>query len=289
MLRRAFLLFAWLVFGAPPGLTAEVANSRPRENAVSPPVPGSNFIVADPPLAMIWVAPGTFLLSATHGAGDDTLVRLTRGYWLGRTEVTQAQWRAVMDYVPLPSFFKGSERPVERVSWDLAMVFCSRLTERERAADRLPEGYAYTLPTEAQWEYACRAGTTGLHAGDIEAMAWYDANSDEQTHPVAQKRANAWGFHDMHGNVSEWCWDWYAGYPGGNASDPAGPPVGMFHVLRGGGWGSSAGGCRSALRWWSPTNGGGVVIGFRLALAPQIGTPRPTSADRSVSVPAARK
>jgi formylglycine-generating enzyme required for sulfatase activity len=136
-------------------------------------------------MAMIWIAPGTFLMSSTHGAGDDTLVTLTRGYWLGQTEVTQGQWQAVIDRVPVPSFFKGSDRPVEQVGWNLVMEFCLKLTERERAAGRLPEGYTYTLPTEAQWEYACRAGTTGKYAGEIEAMAWYDTNSGAQTHPVA--------------------------------------------------------------------------------------------------------
>ena len=239
------------------------------------PVLGQRFTIDPPAIAMLWVPPGTFLMSSTHGAGDDTQVTLTRGYWLGRTEVTQAQWQVVMDYVPLPSFFKGSERPVERVEWVTAVVFCSRLTDRERAAGRLPDGYVYTLPTEAQWEYACRAGTTGHYAGEVAAMAWYDANSGNQTHPVAQKQANPWGFHDMHGNVAEWCWDWYAGYRGGSVRDPAGPAVGLFHVMRGGGWNFSAGGCRSAFRWWSPNNGGNSGIGFRVALAPVLSPKQP--------------
>ncbi len=232
------------------------------------PVPGENFTLAEPALAMIWVAPGTFLMSSTHGAGDDTRVTFTRGYWLGQTEVTQSQWRAVMDYFPLPSRFKGSEHPVEQVGWATAMSFCARLTERERAAGRLPEGYEYSLPTEAQWEYACRAGTTGIYAGDLDAMAWYQTNSNGQTQPVAQKQPNAWGFFDMHGNVREWCADWYGAYAGGGVGDPTGVATGQFRVYRGGAWFDSAGGCRAALRGWgagSPSDSGS---GFRIALAP---------------------
>ncbi|MEY2881602.1 MAG: Serine/threonine-protein kinase pkn1 [Verrucomicrobiota bacterium] len=98
------------------------------------PAAGKNFTVTAPAIAMIWVAPGTFTMSATHGSGDDTVVTLTRGYWLGRTEVTQAQWAAVWEVYPLPSLFKGSERPVEKVDWLLAMGFCAKLNARERAA-----------------------------------------------------------------------------------------------------------------------------------------------------------
>lgn len=230
--------------------------------------PGQDFHCESPALTLQWIAPGTFLMSSTHGAGDDTQVTFIRGYWLGRTEVTQAQWQEVMEYVPTPSRFKGSERPVENIAWATAMIFCAKLTERARAAGRLPAGYIYTLPTEAQWEYACRAGTTGIYAGDLVAMAWYDANSGGETHPVAGKQPNAWGLYDMHGNVAEWCADWYGGYPGGRANDPAGVAIGQFRVLRGGGWDGSGGSCRSGFRSWSPNNLGGQAIGFRVALAP---------------------
>jgi formylglycine-generating enzyme required for sulfatase activity len=250
-----------------PGATSGLADTAPAGGGVGRPQVGRNFTVADPAIAMVWIAPGAFLMSSTHGAGDDTWVTLTRGYWLGRTEVTQGQWQAVMDYVPVPSLFKGSERPVERVAWDTVMIFCRRLTGRERAAGRLPEGYRYTLPTEAQWEYACRAGTTGLYAGNLAAMAWYEPNSGGETHPVAQKQPNAWGLYDMHGNVAEWCADWYGGYPGGRVSDPTGPATGQYRVMRGGNWVGSAGACRSALRCWSPDSGGNSGVGFRLALA----------------------
>ena len=241
--------------------------------AEAPPRFGANFTLPAPSVRLIWVAPGTFLMAGTHGSGDDTEVRITRGYWLGRTEITQEQWQAVMTNIPLPSLFKGSERPVEQVSWGSAIIFCQNLTELERAAGRLPPGYIYTLPTEAQWEYACRAGTTGSYAGAISALGWYDENSGGETHPVAQKRPNAWGFYDMQGNVAEWCFDWYASYPGGSVSDPAGPLTGQFRVLRGGAFAGPAGFGRSAMRNWSPTNAGSASIGFRLALAP---TPKPS-------------
>lgn len=261
-------LFAMLLAVLAPGI-AGAAGAAAAELG-SAPRPGRDFSVGEPAMAMLWVAPGTLRLSSPHGAGDDTTVTLTQGYWLGRTEVTQRQWRAMMDYIPLPSRFKGSERPAEQVSWNLAMIFCGRLTERERVAGRLPEGYEYTLPTEAQWEYACRAGTTGIHAGDLAAMAWYEINSGGETHPVAQKLANAWGFFDMHGNVTEWCADWYAPYPGGSVDDHAGAASGQFRVMRGGAWATSAGECRATYRHWSPTNGPSHAIGFRVALAPRL-------------------
>ncbi len=264
MLRVVIAAFTWLALFARVGVAAETEPTVPRF--------GQNFTVAQPAIAMIWIAPGTFMMSSTHGAGDDTLVTLTRGCWLGQTEVTQGQWQAVIENVPIPSFFKGSDRPVEQVAWAQVMEFCLKITERERAAGRLPEGWAYTLPTEAQWEYACRAGTTGLFPGPLPTMAWYGANSGDQTHPVAQKQPNAWGLYDMQGNVLEWCADWYAAYPGGSVSDPAGPASGQFRVIRGGSWGSPAGLCRSALRsFGSLTHFRG--LGFRLALAPQIASP----------------
>ena len=236
--------------------------------------PGKNFTTETADVPMIWIAPGSFMMSNTQGSDDDTFVTLTRGYWLGRTEVTQEQWQSVMENVPVPSFFKGSDRPVERVSWVLAMEFCHKLSERERAAGRVPEGYDYTLPTEAQWEYACRAGTTGSFAGELADLAWFERNSDRQTHPVAQKQPNAWGLYDMHGNVWEWCADGYGGYPGGRADDPmndyTGPSAGSSRILRGGGWNSSVGECRSGYRIWQSLNAGG---GFRLALTPRRDSP----------------
>jgi formylglycine-generating enzyme required for sulfatase activity len=181
-------------------------------------------------------------------------------------EVTQGQWEALMG--SNPSNFKGADLPVEQVSWTEAMEFCRKLTERERAAGRLPEGYAYTLPTEAQWEYACRAGTTGNYAGDLNSMGWYAHNSGNMTHHVGQKQANAWGLFDMHGNVWEWCLDWYSIYPGGSVTDPIGPSSGTNRVNRGGSWSYTALSCRSATRSWYAPGTRLNTLGFRVALAP---------------------
>ena len=167
-----------------------------------------------------------------------------------------------------PSSFKSSGKgaPVEQVSWDDAIEFCQKLTERERRAGRLPEGYKYTLPTEAQWEYACRAGTTGPYAGELGRMAWYGNNSGSKTHPAGQKAPNAWGLYDMHGNVREWCYDWYGDYPDGSVRDPPGTSSGSHRVDRGGGWNSFARNCRSAGRLRGAPSLRNDSLGFRLAL-----------------------
>lgn len=236
---------------------------------------GSSRSIPGLGLELIWIEPGTFQLGSAQGGGDErpvTQVTISRGFWLGRTEVTQAQWAAVMG--SNPSNFKGDDRPVEQVSWHEAMEFCRKLTERERAAGRLPDELAYTLPTEAQWEYACRAGTTGDYAGNLDAMAWYSSNSGDQTHSmgqthsVGQKQANAWGLQDMHGNVWEWCLDWYGNYPGGSVTDPAGVPSGSGRVFRGGGWWFDAVHCRSAYRNSNEPVNSWEFLGFRLALVP---------------------
>jgi formylglycine-generating enzyme required for sulfatase activity len=156
-----------------------------------------------------------------------------QSFLLAKTEITQAQWWVVMGY---PSVFNGGNRPVQNVSWDDAMEFCKKLTEMERAAGRLPAGQEYTLPTEKQWEYACRAGTTGDYAGtgNLDDMGWYDGHCGGRTHDVATKQPNQWGFYDMHGNVWELCLDKY---------DP-----GDYHVIRGGSRQYTADSCRSASR-----------------------------------------
>ena len=230
------------------------------------------FAIAELGIEMIAIPAGTFEMGSENGNSDEkpvTRVTFSKPFWLGKTEVTQGQWQALMG--SNPANFKGDDRPVETVSWDDAMEFCRKLTERERVAGRLPEGYAYTLPTEAQWEYACRAGTTGDYAGNLDDMGWYDKNSGSTTHPVAQKQANAWGLYDMHGNVWEWCLDWYAEkLPGGSVTDPAGPSAGTDRVSRGGGWISGAGFCRSAHRYWYVPGNRFNFLGFRVSLAPQV-------------------
>ncbi len=180
-------------------------------------------------------------------------------YWIGKYEVTQAQYQAIMG--TNPSCFRDPDLPVERVNWHDAMTFCDNLTAIEKAAGRLPEGYKYTLPSDGQWEYACRAGTTGDYNVDgveLSELAWYDANCGGTTHPVGQKKPNAWGIYDMHGGVWEWCLDWHPDC------------VGSGRVHRGGSWSNYARYCRSAVRdSYSPGNRSSS-LGFRVVLAPPV-------------------
>ena len=231
---------------------------------------GRTWTVPELNMEMPYIFPGTFTMGSESGASDEkplTRVTLTRGCWMGKTEVTQSQWQALTG--KNPSTFPGADRPVEQVSWDEAMEFCHILTERERSEGRLPEGCVYTLPTEAQWEDVCRAGTAGDYAGDLGGMAWFGGSRSETTHAVAQKQPNGWGFFDMHGNVSEWCRDWYAGYPGGSVTDPMGAPSGSARVIRGGSWSDAPQTCRSASRHWSQPGFRSSGVGFRVALEPK--------------------
>ncbi len=201
-------------------------------------------------------------------------------FFLGRYPVTQAQWRAVVKELPAfsrelgpgPSHFlgppnasaireSGAWQPVERVSWDDAVEFCARLS---RATDR-----EYRLPTEAEWEYACRAGTTGPHAGDLDAMAWYRDNSGMKPHPVGMKQPNAFGLFDLHGNVWEWCSDpWHDGYEGAPTNGTAWTGGdSTWRVVRGGYYASSAEGCRSGHRFRSYQDEANCSVGFRVAAA----------------------
>jgi formylglycine-generating enzyme required for sulfatase activity len=182
-------------------------------------------------------------------------VTISKDYYLGVYEVTQAQYEKVVG--KNPSLYQGAivgnentDLPVENVSWDDAVEFCKKLSN-------LPEekkaGRVYRLPTEAQWEYACRAGSKsaysfGESSKSLGDYAWFDGNSNNQTHPIGQKKANAWGLYDTHGNVWEWCSDWYGDYPKGAVSDPVGPREGSYRVLRGGSWDGGAALCRSAGR-----------------------------------------
>ncbi len=194
-------------------------------------------------MEFVWIAPGEYMMGSRRTPreiqqlyGGETYwferehpchrVKLTEGFWLAATPVTQAQWEDVMG--SNPSHFQGPDRPVEGVSWHDAMEFSSELSEME--------GLYYQLPTEAQWEYAARAGTdTEFYFGDdaerLGDYAWYAGNSGEETHPVARKKPNSWGLYDMHGNVWEWCLDWYAEYTPGLSVDPRGPHEGERRLL----------------------------------------------------------
>lgn len=253
-------------------------------------------------------------------------VRLSHGYWMSATEVTVAQWRDVMgtdlrghltdvmndntlydfpgrkttirDFMGMSNdgdigrylANQADDLPMYFTSWNDAMEFCQKLTQRELKAGRLPAGYKYTLPTEAEWEYAARAGTTEAtfagplvvvdHAPSVlDGISWYVANSTNGysgkslgptvagPRKVATKRPNAWGLYDMNGNLWEWCSDWYGTYPTGSLTDPAGPAKGTHRVDRGGSWGSGPADERSANRAQNPQPEASAWRGFRLALS----------------------
>jgi formylglycine-generating enzyme required for sulfatase activity len=243
---------------------------------------------ANPVPGMILVPPGTFAMGSPSSEsgrnvdeGPQTLVTLSKGLWMGKYEVTQGDYLAVMGNNP--SSCQGDlQRPVERVSWYDAVNFCVRLTEQDRAAGRLPPGYGYRLPTEAEWEYACRAGTTrAFGVGNGSSLSSTQANFNGSypygggasgpylnlTTAVGSYAPNAWGLHDMHGNVWEWCQDWYADYAGGSVSNPKGPATGSYRVLRGGGWSDVGYGCRSAHRRLKTPDHRNNMFGFRVVLA----------------------
>ena len=258
---------------------------------VQPVLPGEDFSTLLPggvSLNMIWISRGTFMMGSPEdelGAGGDETrhkVTLTKGYWLGKYEVTQAQYEAIMG--ENPSRFKGADQPVESVSWNDAMGFCEKLTEREQAAGRLLKGYEYTLPTEAQWEYACRAGTmTAFNNGtnietdeevygecpNLDPLGWYWCNSESKTHPVGQKRPNDWGLYDMHGNVMEWCLDAKVRYPETPVVDPVQEDTEPYYAVRGGSYSyydDGAKRCRSAARSVRLNTSTSMSLGFRVAL-----------------------
>jgi sulfatase modifying factor 1 len=243
------------------------------------PTVGSPWTVPDLSLEMLWCKPGAFQMGSPEDEEDrednETLheVTLSSGYWLGKHPVTQTQWERVMG--DNPSQFEGADRPVEKVSWDDVTSFCDKLTELEREAGRLPAGMAYQLPTEAQWEYACRAGTkTAFSFGDEltakDANYAYDGWGTrlQRTSDVGEYPANAWGFHDMHGNVWEWTADWYGEYTSGAVSDPVGPADGSYRVTRGGSWYDTASLARSAIRLRLEPAFSCLSLGFRLSLRP---------------------
>ena len=218
--------------------------------------------------SFIRVPAGTFTMGDVTGAADETPheVTLTSDVWMQTTPVTQSQWEAVAG--SNPSHFKGADRPVEHVSWSDVQEW---ITKFNPSAKEALAGWRARLPSEAEWERACRAGTpTRWCFGDDEARvgeaAWFAGNAGGETHPVALKRPNAWGLHDMHGNVWEWCQDRYAEYAAAPARDPAGPETGMYRVLRGGDWHAEAARTRSAVRRYSVGSFRYSVVGFRLAL-----------------------
>lgn len=238
------------------------------------PVEGKEWMVPHLNLEMVWIGPGEFVMGSPmseRGRCENEIqhtVCITKGYWLGKYPVTQAQWRAVVESDQ--NELNGAKQlnfPVEKISWEEAMSFCQELSACERNVGRLTHSLEYCLPTEAEWEYACRAGINADSSGlSLSTFGWNGENSKGKTHPVGEKRPNGWGVYDMHGNVSEWCSDWFGDYPRKRVLDPMGPPKGSGRVIRGGSWSSSARYCRAASRYSAKPADRLGNLGFRLCL-----------------------
>jgi formylglycine-generating enzyme required for sulfatase activity len=264
---RGGLLFLWLCQlscdqqnpAHSPGASSGAVLSRPK----APVIPLTNLVA---------IPSGTFIRLRYP-------VAITREFWIGKYEVTQGEYMALLGRNP--SHFTGdSNRPVEKVSFFDAAAYCSGLTQRERNAGHLPADYEYRLPSEAEWEYACRAGSTNLYSfgddpGTADRFAWTAENSDTMTHPVGQKTPNAWGLHDMHGNVWEWCSDWFAPYTPGPLKDPTGPATSKYKVFKGGGWNQDIQYARSANRFMMSPSNGIHFVGFRITLGQLRPPPNP--------------
>ena len=240
------------------------------------------FVIKEINLKLVKCPAGSFMMGSQKnelGHGSDEIlhkVTLSKPFYIGIYEVTQNQYKAIEKNNP--SFFKGDNKPVEQICWDDAKDFCKKLNIRYK--NLLPKGYVFDLPTEAQWEYACRAGTTNaLNNGknltiadgtcpNLDEVAWYSKNSEKSSHIVGQKKPNAWGIYDMHGNVGEWCRDWCMDYTDKELVDPFGITPDSSRVNRGGGWFDIPARCRSAFRCGDEPDIGYKYLGFRVALVP---------------------
>ena len=237
-------------------------------NSVRFTVDGARITVNGVSFEMVRVEGGTFRMGATSEQGDDAYdwekpvhnVTLS-GYYIGKTEVTQALWQAVMG--SNPSSFKGDDLPVEWVSWNDCQEFIQKLNSLT--------GRNFRLPTEAEWEFACRGGNKShgyKYSGSnyIDNVAWYRDNSGDKTHPVATMSSNELGIYDMSGNVLEWCSDWFGNYSSGAQTNPTGPLSGSIRVFRGGCWGFGVWRCRSSFRYGYSPAYSYDILGLRLAL-----------------------
>ncbi|QDU97665.1 formylglycine-generating enzyme family protein [Lignipirellula cremea] len=286
----------WPADGPPPAMVpfnADEAETHRQEWAafLDLPVEPELKLAEDVRLKLRFIPPGQFLMGSTGSEsfkephGGPVVVTISEGFYLGETEVTQAQWTAVMGTEPWSDDANIRQDPACAASclcWADAVAFCEKLTRQEHAAGRLAEGWRYTLPTEAQWEYACRAGTLstfyfGEDAGQLVDYAWFNRNTwyddgpvaqpEEYAHAVGQKKPNAWGLYDMYGNVWEWNRDWQIGQlPGG--IDPLVVTMGTHRSARGGSWDRGDKCCYSAFRFWISPEYGLSFTGFRVASVP---------------------
>ena len=219
-------------------------------------------------------------MGADQGSADEQPSRkiiISQDYWMAKYELTQGQWQKIMGSSIEDQRDKtnkawslrgvGVTHPIYYISWKECQTLIAKLNQLY--SEQLPAGYQFSLPSEAQWEYACRAGGTNKPSGDLANLAWFDANSDEQCHEVGQKAANTWGLHDMYGNVWEWCEDSYDHYSLEEKIDPKGPTHGDVHVNRGASWHEGAGGCYSSKRDWYSADGRLYNLGMRLAITPK--------------------
>ncbi|MEI7635757.1 MAG: formylglycine-generating enzyme family protein [Syntrophus sp. (in: bacteria)] len=217
----------------------------------------------------VLIPAGTFMMGSPSGeSGRDSdespqhRVTISRPFYLQTTEVTQGQWKRIMGSNPSNFSSCGDDCPVKQVSWNDVQDFIGRLNRMEGTGK-------YRLPTEAEWEYSARAGTTtrfysGANDDDLSSAGWCGYYSEDKTHPVGKKTPNVWGLYDMHGNVGEWCQDWYSNYPTGGVTDPDGPSSGSYRVFRGGSWLDAAGRCRAASRGDGAPGLRYDTLGFRL-------------------------
>ena len=244
-----------------------------------PTSPGSNFITNSIGMKLKLIQGGEFMMGSpadevgrSEDEGPQHKVRITKPFYMGVTEVTQGQWFSVMNTKPWEGneyVKEGANYPATWVSWDDAVEYCKKLSATE--------GKQYRLPTEAEWEYACRGGKStaysfGSEASGLKNHAWFTENADDigekYAHEIGGKEPNPFGLYDIHGNVWEWCSDWQGEYIAGAAGDPVGPSTGSYRVRRGGSWGNSARGCRSAYRYYFVPSDRFYDLGFRLALSP---------------------
>jgi formylglycine-generating enzyme required for sulfatase activity len=258
------------------------ANSRKRLLAPEPRSRSKSVPYTTNSADLVWISPGEFLMGSPFNEqgrdpdeGPQTKASIPHGFWMGRHEVTQAEYEDVMGTNPSLST-ADPNRPVDRVNWFEAMEYCARLTKLQEGARLLPKGYAFRLPTEAEWEYCCRAGSTtrycfgeDLSDSDLSSFAWFTRNSDFMSHPVGTKKPNAWGLYDMHGNVWEWCLNrWDGPLPGGSITNTPKAEEGGLRVARGGSWLYEAKACRSANRDDYGASNRCSDVGFRVVLAP---------------------